>query len=275
MELMAIVTEDQYGSLEEGVQRFYSKQQDGTYLLKVGAVNGFNLENVEGLKNSLAAARNERDSARNQLKAFEGIDVAKAREALEKVEAMRNWTPDDKVKEKIDQAVRDIKAKAETDLQAAAELADKYKGQLGELLVDHAAREALGSHELVEGGADLIMPHIRGQVKIKEVEGRLVARVVNPDGSDKVSMRQGVTDPMGVAELVEVMSKDKRFAPVWKAKHAAGSGGGSGAGGTGGGGSGSGHAVGGRSGGGEGGGGTLDPVERLSAARRAQASGAA
>lgn len=210
--MKAIVSEAEFGALGEAMQAEYTKQEDGRFLLKVDAVDGFSLENVEGLKNTVATLRQEVGDGKTKLKSFEGLDAAKAREAIAKLEEMKDWTPEQKVKEQIDAAVKEIKSKAETDLAGANETAQTLRAQLQKVLVDNAARTALGKMKLIDGvDVDLLMPHIHQAVAVKEVDGQQVVRVRGEAGGDRVTMKQGSTEPMGLEEFVGLLPTMPQF----------------------------------------------------------------
>ena len=259
--LKAIINTDAFEALDESVKAHYTKRDDGkSYLLAVEAVEGHGLEDVKALKNSLAHVRQERDEFRESIG---DLNIPEARAALEKVEEMKDWTPEQKVQGKIDEAVLQIKNKAATDLENSAKVSDGYKQQLGEMLIHATARQALGKHELVNGGEDLLMPHIVSQTKTKEVEGRLVARIRGEtEERDRVSMKQGSTDPMGVEELVGIMAEDDKYSALFKGKGESGTPNKS---------SESTHQLGDKSGGGKDDGKPLNPVDRLREARAAAA----
>ena len=62
--------------VEEAVRGLYVKGQDGRFFLDVDAVEGFALENVDGLRNTVKATRDERDALAVKIKAFD--DIARA-----------------------------------------------------------------------------------------------------------------------------------------------------------------------------------------------------
>ncbi|MBN2312360.1 MAG: hypothetical protein JXM79_00430, partial [Sedimentisphaerales bacterium] len=102
MALAAIIKDEAYNGLSNDLKKEYVKQDDGTYRLDVTPVGDFALENVKGLKTALSSERTAREAAETKLKSFDGLDGAKARDALKKVEEMTNWKPEDKVKEQIE-----------------------------------------------------------------------------------------------------------------------------------------------------------------------------
>src|SRR5690606_7665516 len=111
-----------------------------------------------------------------------------------------------------------------TQLSNVAKERDALVGQIENLLVDQTAITALSKHKLVEGGVDLIMPHVKKSIKVvKDDKGNHASRVIGPDGQERISMKQGSTDPMTVDELIESMSKTKPFTVAFAGSGASGS----------------------------------------------------
>jgi hypothetical protein len=94
--MKAILSKDEFGTLAEHFRPEYIAQTDGSYKLKVEAVNGLSLEDVSGLRRSVEAARAERDEATTKLRIYDGLDVVKAKEAMTKLEELTK-DPDKKV----------------------------------------------------------------------------------------------------------------------------------------------------------------------------------
>ncbi len=213
--------------LAENVANEYTKNEDDDkFYLDVDPVEGYALEDVAGLKNTLSGVQKERKEARDKLKKFEGLDPAKAKEALARVEEMSEWTPDEKVKQQMADAAKQLTDKHAGELTAAEAKAAKAQTQLGSLLVNGAAMAALAKHSLVKGGAELLMPHIANQVRLVETEsGELAPRVFTADGVERISLKQNSgSTPMGVEELVDTMKESDAFALAFAGSGASGSG---------------------------------------------------
>lgn len=213
--------------LAENVASEYTKNEDDDkFYLDVDPVEGYALEDVAGLKNTLGTITKERKEARDKLKKFEGLDPAKAKEALARVEEMSEWTPDEKVKQLMADREKQLTDKSTAELTAAEAKAAKAQGQLSGLLVKGAAMAALAKHSLVKGGAELLMPHIASQVRLVETEsGEMAPRVFGPDGVERISLKPNSgSTPMGVEELVDTMKDNETFALAFGGSGASGSG---------------------------------------------------
>ena len=72
----------------------FTCEKDGKFFLNVTPVDGFELDNVSGLKTALGAERNNVAVLNEQLKPYEGLDAAAARTAIERIAAFGDITPD-------------------------------------------------------------------------------------------------------------------------------------------------------------------------------------
>ena len=80
----AIVTKEEFGSLNPVLQSEYAPVDGSeTYQLKVDPVNGLQLADVGKLQGALTKERDNVKTLGAKLKAYDGIDVAAARDALE------------------------------------------------------------------------------------------------------------------------------------------------------------------------------------------------
>lgn len=103
------------------------------------------------------------------------------------------------------------------------------RGQLENVLVNNAIMGAI-SH--AKGNPDLLMPHVRGHVKLFDDDGEQVARVVDKAGNPRIIGAKG--DYMSIEQLLEEFKESDTFAPCFEGSRATGSGagGGSGSGGV-------------------------------------------
>lgn len=74
-------------AIPEPLRPFYKQQDGGKFVLSVKQSEGYALENVAGLRATLQDQKLKHDKAQAALKAFEGLDAAKAREALTLLES--------------------------------------------------------------------------------------------------------------------------------------------------------------------------------------------
>lgn len=175
-------------------------------------------ETVAGLKANQAELLKDVKATKAKLLAYEGVDPEKYRQ-LESAAA---------------EAERK-KAAAEGDFKSLeAQLTKKYEGLIeverGEKtklrtsmernLIDAAAAQELARHS---DSPKMLLPHIRGQMKVVEQDGEFYARVVDSNGNVRIGSGQG-SSPMTLSELIEEMKGDKEFAPAFRGSGASGSG---------------------------------------------------
>lgn len=265
------LTTDALNALPEAQRSFYVPREghEGEHVLDVDQVDGWALEDVGGLKNTLSAVATKRDEFKSRLEQFKDIDPNKAREALTRVEQMKDWTPTEEVQARINARVEEVKTAMETDLTTARQAAAELEKQVEQYVLDDAIDKAIARHKMVDGGPDLMRPHVRQLVELAKVEGGgYAARVKGADGQHRFSMKQGSgAKHMDVDELVDAMAKEPRFKVLFAGSGASGSGPKPGDKPT--------NRVGDRSGDGDGDQNAgLNPIARLAAARRAQSAGA-
>jgi hypothetical protein len=157
--LKAVVTD--LTTVDEAHRAFYVKNdKDGKFYVAITPAEGFELDNVSGLKTALGAERNNVAVLREQIKPYEGLDVAAARTAIERVAAFGEITQD-AAKTAIETAARltALDPAKEGD-KIANEKFEVLKGQL-------AAQYTLRETELVAKvtGSDKAVTSLTGQLE--------------------------------------------------------------------------------------------------------------
>lgn len=208
--------------LPADVAKEYTKSEDGKFRLAVEPVDGFVLENVGGLKSALATERSQREQFEKSLKSFEGLDPQQAREALKRLEEIKNWSPDQKVQEQIASSVKTVESKFKTELEQREAAIKSLNGALSGALIDQAATSAIAK---LNGTPELLLPHIRSMTRIRDVGGKHVVEVIDPtNGTVRISPKGTSTSPMTIDELVEEMQKDKIFGRAFAGSGSSGGG---------------------------------------------------
>jgi len=197
-------------------------EEGGRFVLAVSAAEGYALENVAGLKSSLAKERENVKKMAAASKAYEGLDPAEAREAIAKVGEMADYTPEEKVREIVAAKEKQLAAKHGAELEKVAAEEAAIKSQLENNLVKAAAVEALNAHS---GNVELLLPHVMQKARmVKGTEGKYIAEVIDANGTPRVTMAAGSTAPMGIEELVTEMRENAAYAPAFAGSGATGSG---------------------------------------------------
>lgn len=208
MSLKAVV--EAIDVVPEAVRSFY-KEADGKFVLDVEPVDGFALEDVSGLKNTLGKEMTLRKKLEKDVVRFKDIDPDKAREALTKLEELSSLDPA-KEADKI----------ANTRFEAAkTQLLDKHKGEIEardgkigslektiqSLLIDAAATAALAD---AKGSVELLLPHVQRSTRVRDAgDGKYVVEVIDKDGNARIGNAKG--DPMTIGDLVQEMRKSEAF----------------------------------------------------------------
>ena len=215
------VDESLRGEYRKGVPSDTNGESADKFYLDVTSVDGFSLENVVGLKTVGSEAKSDRTRLKKELEAWKALNLSPAdiTALIAKAEEMKDWTPDQKAKEMIDAAIQQVKDKHTTEVGTLNDTIRSQGNSLSTLLVDDAVSKAMDKFEFVEGGRDLLRPHVQNQVRMLDDDnGKPATRVVNPDRLDlaRVSLKSGNDGPMDVEELLATMQQSKTFAPCFK-----------------------------------------------------------
>jgi hypothetical protein len=205
--------------LSEQEAAHYIKQADGSFLLDVGAVNGLALENVDGLKNTVSTLRNEKRILEQKTSQFEGLDVQAAREAMAKVEEMKNFDPEQKVAEALKTKTADMVNQFTKEKEGLTSERDGALGQLRDVLVKNACSEALNS---AGGKAKLMLPIMERLVQMRKEGDSFIAEVVNEKGEPRVGDSSG--NPMTIPQFVDELKAMPDYAPAFDGSGSSGSG---------------------------------------------------
>jgi hypothetical protein len=224
--LKAVVTD--LNTVDEAHRAFYV-ERNGKFYVNVTPVEGFELDNVQGLKNALGAERNNVAVLKEQIKPYEGLDAAAARTAIERVAAFGDITPDaaktavetaarltalDPAKEadKIaNEKLETIKAQlaAQFNLRET-ELTTKVKGQdttitsltgqLQTLVRDNEIKSELAKLNPLDDARDAIELLAGKSVRTKMIDGKVTVEVLDINGNPRIKDHQGT--PFTIANLL-------------------------------------------------------------------------
>jgi hypothetical protein len=211
---------DSLEGLSEDVASHYI-EKDGKFILGVETTGGLALENVEGLKSALGKEKASRKELAASLKAFEGLDADKARDALSKLDELAESDPEGKAKQQIEAFKAQLVAKHEATVAEKDKALGDVTSQLERLLVENAVRSAL---EKAEANVDLMLPHVMQRTRMRRDEstGRYVAEVLDDNGNPAIGDAAG--NVMTIPQLVgEFKSKDT-YAAGFKGTGSSGSG---------------------------------------------------
>ena len=198
---------DSLDGLPEQFHEDYEKSDDGKFYLKI----------VKGLKSNNAAILAEKKRLQDQVKAFEGVDPEKAREALKKLqdmdeEAARKAGDFESLKKSMQEGFDREKASLQTEISFRDSVLERS-------LIEAEAAQAMVP---LKGSPKLLMPHVKAQTKVERTETGFVGRVIDP--ATKQVRYNSKGEPMTVAELVAEMSNSEDYAVAFKAEGIGGGG---------------------------------------------------
>lgn len=218
----------------ENIQSLYragtaEENLEGKFVIDVEPVDGFGVENVSGLKNALSAERGETQKLKGQVKAFEGIDPDKAKEAIAKIEELGTLDPkkdvDRLVEEKVQAQLKQVNDRHATELEARDKKIASRDGLLRKTLVHDAALKAITAEK---GDPELLMPHVLPSIQLEleedEATGtiRPKTKVVGPDGNVRIGDSQG--GAMTIDQLVGELKTHDKFSRLFEGSGHAGTG---------------------------------------------------
>lgn len=213
----------------EGVRDYYEAgtaehETEGKFVLKVEPVDGFALENINGLKTTLGKEMSLRKSLEKQVVKYKDIDPDAAREALAKLQEMGDLDP-----------AKDADRIADSKFQAAkAQLLEKHGQELAQRderintldsALDGLVRREAAVKAIAEakGSVDLLLPHVMAHTRRKETDdGKFDVEVIDASGNVRIGNAKG--DPMDLKGLVAEMRQSETFARAFDADGHSGTG---------------------------------------------------
>ena len=202
----------------------YKKQGEGDaalFILDVEPQEGWALENVTGLKTALENERETVGTLKAQVKATEGIDPVKAREALEKVESMKSWSSDDKVKEQVEQHGKAVAAEKDAIINQLKTQNETFRRGYEAVTVEQALIDAATDAKFLT--PKLAPKLFRDSVRLEEREGKLIPVVIGPDGKAmKATNNDGTQREVTIKEFVAKLAASDEYAPLVAGNNATG-----------------------------------------------------
>lgn len=191
---------------------------EGKFVLSVEGQDGWGLENVNGLKNALSTERTEHNNAKQQLKAFEGLDPAAARQAIDKVKELGTLDPkkdvDRLVEEKVNAQLGQLNERHGNEKSALEKRVEARDVLLRNTFQREAAVKAIAA---AKGDVDLLLPHVLPSIAfdLEETETGLVpkVKVVDEKGNTRIGDSQGGN--MTIEQRVEEMKSSEKFSRLF------------------------------------------------------------
>jgi hypothetical protein len=221
---------DDVATVDEKYRDLYVEDVDPKTQKKRFRIDAEGVEDVTGLKSTVTGLRTDNRKLKERAKLLDGIDdetevdkiVELGRAALER---QKSGKPNDEVENIRTSMTRE----REKEVGKLTNQINGMKASLEEALIENAAVVALSEAD-TKGNSKLLLPHIRGQAGIVEVEGegdipRFEARVFEGSGKDRKERLDGKTGkPMTIKALVAEMKTKDDFADAFDGSGASGSG---------------------------------------------------
>lgn len=224
--LKAVVTD--LNAVEETHRPFYT-EKNGKFVLNVTPVEGYELDNVQGLKTALGAERNNVAVLTEQLKPYQGLDANAARTAIERIGAYGEITPDaaktaletaqrlsaldpakeaDKIAgEKLETLKGQLTAQfnlRETELTGQVtnykSTVESLTGQLQNLMADSQIKGEVIKANPLDDARDAVELLVAKFVRTSMKDGKIVVEVLDVNGNPRIKDHNGT--PFSVADLV-------------------------------------------------------------------------
>lgn len=227
MGLKAKLSKDEHAKIGD-LAKFYV-EKDGAFFLDVEPVDGFSLENGDGMRRTLSERTEKHKTASKALEAFvddagSPITPEQAREAVKKLSTFDSASE----KEKVESRIKSV----------SEQLDRKYQGELAKLKGDLTTRDKeiekyVLDHEVArvltmpgtKGSFDLLIHPIRSAARIeRSTDGKHDVYFVDESGNPILTSVSGSAAKMKVEEYVKSMVKKPQYAPAFDGSGASGSG---------------------------------------------------
>lgn len=243
-----MLEKEKYESLSDEMKEHYI-ERDGKFVLDVTKTDGLCLENVDGLKSTVEKLRASEKTLQTEVKTVEnvlktaqtdhkefvtkytGIDPVAAKSALDKIDEIKNWDGETKVREAVQIAEQRTEQKMQSKLDEVVSQNTTKVEELEGNLADSQSQlqEAIVTSKIIEaiskegGNVDVLMPHVRNQVVMaKDSHGKWRPEVVKSDGTPRIGDSAG--NDMTITQLVAEMKTQDTFAACFPGTNSSGSG---------------------------------------------------
>jgi len=164
--------------------------------------------------------RGERDILRDKLKAFDGFDadeLARLRAEQKKIE-----TEKDLERTNFEKQYAEVTETYKTEAKLKDDRIGALERDLTESLIENQAARDI---TLAGGSAELLLPHVKNHTQMREIDGRNMAVVIGDDGKPRLKKGATIaTDFLPIADYVEELKEDRRFAGAFSGSGASGGG---------------------------------------------------
>lgn len=218
---------EDHGKLGETDKVHYT-EKEGSFFLQAEEVDGFALENIKGLRSTIDQLRGENRDLKTKAGAYEGLDAKAAREAMEKIEQMQNWTPPQQQAEQMKAREAQYVEKHSAEIAKIKAENEANASEVRRLLVDVEARRVLTDKEgKPVGSYELLSPIIEKSVRVERdaTSGKYVTRVLDKNGNPMITRKPEQDHDMDLEEyILDILRPQPQYAPAFFGSQASGAG---------------------------------------------------
>lgn len=209
------------------------KPNGNGFLLDVGAVGDWALEDIKGLKTTASSEREKRrefekkaNDAEAALAIFKDLgDPDKIKADLASFAEMKEINPKKEAgklaKEQVDLWVKEHGSKYESTISELNGKFDRVTAFLRKTLIEGKAIEAIA---VAKGRVKPLLPHVLAHTRIREVDGNFETEVIEMKEGKEIPRLGLDGKPMTIAAFVEELKKDEDFAGNFEGTRASGGG---------------------------------------------------
>lgn len=232
MALKAIL--DSVDGLPDPIKAEYT-QKDGKFFLSVEAVDGFELDDVTGLKNGLASERGVSSSMKKELEKLGSkwdetakkwvhiADPIKIKQAITKFDEFSAFDPTkeaDKIAEaKVNSIKEQLVAEHTTETTGLKERVSVLENGISKVLKEQVARAEIIA---LKGVPELLLPAINAVTRVAEKDGDFFVEVLDDKGNVRIGDSKGT--PMTVKQLVAELRNTETYGRAFEGEGKSGSG---------------------------------------------------
>lgn len=225
MVFKAKLNSEQFNALPEPDKAHYKLNQTANaYVFQLEPVDGWDLQDVTGLRTTLS---DKTEKLRIASARLESIGEATPEEIKEALEHKKNFDPKKFTsKEALETALNDVKKAHKTELEKRDAEVNKREAFIRKTLVEKECARLCADKE-IDGAHDLVYPAIEKMTRVDydEKTGEYAVRILDQNGNPRTSTEQGKTYA-DMRDLLLDLKKDNRFYRAFNDGQKPGSGGG-------------------------------------------------
>jgi len=208
-------------AVDEEQQALYKKSDNG-FVLDVDPVDGFDLQNVTALKNSLHNLRGEYDVAKTTLKSFGELDPKDVMDKLARYEKNKDLNPERLKKELMIEARELVGNEYETKLANS----NKTNASLKAAVKKSAMSEINGMIAQTGANPKFFQGHINDVVDVEFTDDGYDLVFKGPDGKPRFNIDDDAkTSPFTAKDLINELRNDDDYGQIFPTDANSGKGG--------------------------------------------------